>query len=215
MARPLSVQQYQSLVSHWRSALAGLKLTASAAANRRAVAKLLQISAGKLKPALRQRFEAATESLWPALAAAQHAESPDVRPDALDGWIERHLITSGPDLLITREARLQAMAHIRDRRRRAHRGDDQTRSARIAMAQADWAALQQVRRALAEQAAADGRPERHISLGMALAYVVRAHVQGIPPARTAAKGPGYKTRKPARRDTTAPPDELDLFSRTS
>jgi hypothetical protein len=167
MGRRHTPEHHQAVVDDWRRRLLAIPWGKAGAAG--AARLLIMAVGGEFADSHRQppeRHTAAARTLQAAMLAVGDARD---RPDAVDAWIDRHLVRQGADLLIPEELRRTAFARARDaHRRQAHAGEG-LHSARIEMRQAGWNALREIRARLE----ADGSTK--LSLGAALEQIIAAH----------------------------------------
>jgi hypothetical protein len=204
MGRRISDKHHQALADGWRRSLVAVNwVLRGSASNARRLAVEIGLDPAKIFPERRLRFQQALEKLAPALSAAGTGGARDVRPDALDAWIEQHLLRRGPDLLIPENVRRASLARQRDTHRRSSHSEAGLHSARIEMPEASWKKLKSIQSHLGRGRQNEEAPSRKVTLGLALARVIDAYFEGL--AAT-------KPKKGNRRGDPAASGHADLLA---
>lgn len=172
MGRRHSPENCQAAVDEWR-----IRLLAVAWDKRgRGTAQLLAATLGiNSATAVATRGKPLRDAAVPLHRAILAVADGTARPDALDEWIDQHLLRRGGELLISDVQRRTVLTRARDfRRRRAH-AERGLRSARIELSEKSWAKLKSIRDELA-------RTYGKVTLGWALERIIAAHGAAQPTA---------------------------------
>jgi hypothetical protein len=166
MGRGNFPEHYQWVLDDWRCRLLAVAWRRGGGGNAQMLAVTIGIDSRASDSSRSRRLREAAKVLLPAIAAASEGSA---RPDALDAWIDQHLVRRGRELLISEGVRRTALARARDVRRRQTHADRGLRSARIEMLAESWAKLEAIRAELG--AGTVGK----VTLGAALEHIIAAY----------------------------------------
>jgi hypothetical protein len=170
MGRQHSPQHYQWIIDDWRRRLLAVAWGRGGTDNAQLLAVTIGIDATTSDAGQGERLRNAAKLIHPAIVDSGPG-SP--RPDALDAWIARYLVSPrtkhGTEFLISDMLRRTTLARARDVRRRQTHSDRGLRSTRIEMQERSWTRLEAIRTELKTATAGQ------VTLGAALEHIIGAH----------------------------------------
>jgi hypothetical protein len=174
MGRPISAEHYQALRDEWRGQLLAVEWRATVPiSDVLRLAHTIGTDPSGIDAAERSHLKRALKGLRAALLTLGENGKEGQCPDALDDWIDRHLLVRGHDLLIPEARRRAMLVRCRDGARRQRHAEEGMHSARVEMREEAWAKLRLIMPEF--QKLTSGK----VSLGQALERVINAHFERV------------------------------------